>query len=507
MSRLTEEQQKKIREIFKQTGSIRQTSKQTKHSRKAVRKALGVIKSIPNAPQIAPRKSKLDPYKAKINHLVKEKKLSAVRVLDDIRELGYPGGYSILKEYIRRIRPKTAKIPRPPIDHPPGEEGQMDWSPHKVTMGGKEVVVHTGSIVLCYSRYIVIHHFTDETLSSVIRLHEKAFAEVGAVPEKITYDNMTTVGRHIGPGKVWINPTFNRFAEGYGFEVVILQPGNKERHGKVERPFRYIEDNFLNGREFADLEDLNNRADYWRAHTANVRNHGTTRERPVDRLAREKSLLKPLPWDKSDKFYKEVERLVQVDFCVAVDKRKYSVNPDLIGQYVKVRLFLDHLEIWTDEKMDCHHVYAEDEHSRQVLPEHEKIYKTITGQRQLLKEAFLRLGKAAEDYYEGLKKTRKSAAGYHLQRILKYADRHGADVVSGALAHAARYDAYSANSVLRIIQGRKIKSSSKRHNYKPIPDNVRDWLRTCDVEEDKPGHFDQLINKKNHSPDKDGEDE
>jgi hypothetical protein len=101
----------------------------------------------------------------------------------------------------------------------------------------------------------------------------------------------------------------------------------------------------------------------------------------------------------------------------------------------------------------------------------------------------------AQKYYEGLKKTRKGAAGYHLQRILKYADRYGADVVSGALAHAARFDAYSADSILRIIQGKKLKSSSKKYRHESLAPNVRQWLRTCYVEQDKPGHYDQLIDK------------
>lgn len=320
MSRLSEKEQERIRKVFGRTASIRQTAKQTGHSRKAVRRALG-CNNVINAPQTSPRKSKLDPYKAKIGYLVKEKHLSGVRVLEEITLLGYTGGYSILKEHIRIIRPKGLKVPRPPIDHAPGDEGQMDWSPHSVYMGGQRVVVHTGSFVLCFSRWIFTRHFSDETIESVIRLHEEAFDEIGAVPHKITYDNMTTVGRHTGTGTVWINPVFKRFAQEYGFEVVILLPGRKERHGKVERPFRYIEDNFLRGREFIDLEDLNNKADAWRANTANVRIHGTTRERPVDRLAREKSLLKPVPWNKTDQFFKEVRRLVNVDFCVTIDKK------------------------------------------------------------------------------------------------------------------------------------------------------------------------------------------
>jgi hypothetical protein len=303
---------------------------------------------------------------------------------------------------------------------------------------------------------------------------------------------MTTVGRHIGPGQVWINPVFQRFAQHYGFEVIILTPGSKDRHGMVERPFHYIENNFLAGREFADLEDLNRRADQWRAHKANVRVHGTLRERPADRLQREHPFLLPLPQTEADTFYREVERLIHRDFCVAVDTNRYSASPHLVGLRAKVRLYQDHLEIWVESQLDCKHIYLQGRYQRQVLPEHQKAYKEITGQHHLLKEAFLRLGQPAQRYYEGLRKERGGAAGYHLQRILKLADRHGSDVVAGALAHAMRYGAYSADAVSRIILGKALKGKY-RAPVENVPENIRQWLRACAVEDQELSRYDQLI--------------
>ena len=494
MSRLTEEQTALVLKFFKETGFIRQTAKKAGVSRKAVRR---VLKQVPvHAPVSHPRPSKLDPYKAKIGVLVREQNLSAVRVLEEIQELGYDGKYTILKDHIRTVRPTPYRKPRPPIDHPPGEEGQMDWSPHQVIMGGRRTVVQTGSVVLCFSRWIYHRHFTDQTLESVINLHEMAFQELGAVPVTMTYDNMTTVGRHTGPSEVWINPQFKAFADQYDFRIVILQPGAKERHGKVERPFHYIEHNFLAGREFQDMEDINRRGDIWRANTANVRNHGTLRERPLDRLERERAYLNPLSHEISGTFFKKVDRLIHIDFCVAIDTNHYSTSPNLIGQTAEVRLFKSHLEIWVNKQLDAKHTYIKGKHQRQVLPEYEAVYKKMSGQTQLLKHAFLRLGKPALSYYDGLKKHRGAAAGYHLQRILTYVDRHGADVVAGALAHAQRYGAYSADAVLRIIQG---KGQKKNPVIPPAPvsENIRDWLRSCAVEEQAPELYDKIINKPN----------
>ena len=500
--KLSKEKEDDIRKAFKKTGTIKGTKKITGINRKTIRSVLERMgKTIPAAPQTIPRPSILDAYKPKVGYLVKEKKLSAVRVLEEIKELGYAGGYTILKDYVRTIRPPHVKIPRVPIDHQPGEEGQMDWSPHNAVIGGRNQLVQTGSFVLCYSRWFYFKHFTDQTLKSVIELHKGAFKELGGVPKIITYDNMTTVGRHVGPGKVWINPKFQRFADEYGFKIVILPPGAKERHGAVERPFHYIENNFLAGREFVDFVDLNERADQWRWNKANVRIHGTLKQRPVDRLLRERPYLIPLSPHLSAGHYKEVDRKINVDFCVVVDLKHYSANPHLIGKSAKVRLYHKHLEIWVDGKFDCQHSYGNKE--RNVLPEHQEVYKKMTGQKRLLEDAFLRLGEPAALFYEGLKKTRKGAAGYHLQRILQYADRHGSDVTAGALSYAAKYQAFSAEAVLRIITGKKLKQANRIEPK--IPENTRQYLRAYAVEKQSLRHYDQLIEEKENDTDGDPE--
>jgi len=495
MSRLDKKTQQKIMDIFQQTGSIRATAQKVRVSRNAVRRQLrGALKPNMEAKNTSHRPSKLDPYKAKICYLVKEKHLSAVRVLEEIKELGYEGGYSILKDYVRIIRPKRGRGATTVIDHQPGHEAQMDWSPHTVVIGGRDQTVHIGSIVLCFSRWLYMHFFLDETIDSVIKLHEQAFKELEAVPATITYDNMTTVGFHKGPGTVWINPTFKAFAEKYGFKIIILVPGAKDRHGIVERPFHYIQNNFLAGREFSDCEDLNRRGDLWRMEKANMRLHGTLRERPYDRLQRERPFLKPLPRSLVPAYYREVERVIQRDFCVAINTNRYSASPELVGKRAQVRLYEEHLEIWVGESMDCAHVYSNQQHQRQVLPEHEAAFKELSCQRTLLENAFMRIGEVARSYYEGLKRERGGAAGYHLQRILKLADRYGSDVIAGALSYAQRYGAYSAESIARIVHGKALTRKGKQPcASEDIPENMRQWLRTCAAQKHNLTVYDRMM--------------
>ncbi|KPA15036.1 Integrase, catalytic core domain protein [Candidatus Magnetomorum sp. HK-1] len=492
--KLDEKTRNKVLKTFKEIGKIRRTARKCNVSRNTVRKIIRKPETTISSVSYSPRPSKLDPYKAKIDYLVKDKDLSAIRILEEIKPLGYQGAYSILKDFIRTIRPSKSRGASAPIEHSPGHEAQMDWSPHRVIVGGKEMIVHTGSIVLCYSRWLYINFFLDETIESVIGLHEETFMKLGYVPETITYDNMTTVGRHIGPGKEpWLNPTFKAFASNYDFEIIILPPGAKDRHGAVERPFHYIENNCLKGREFNDLEHLKSHGQYWLDNIANVRIHGTLRERPVDRLKREIPFLKPLPTKKYET-YKEVIRTVHRDFCIVNSTNRYSVHPDLVGKHAKVRLYHDYLEIWIDNKLAARHVYNGGKYQRDVLPEHEAAYRGSSFQSELLKKAFLRLGEPAKSYFEGLKRERGKAAGYHLSRILKMADRHGSDVVSGAIAHAQRYGVYSADAVIRVINGKAIKKKGQ-NVVEDVPENIRQWLRSCAVDKQKLSSYDEMINK------------
>ena len=497
MSRLSENMLKKIRQTFKETGSIRKTTRMLGISRNAVRRELRRPGSYTAPSGCSPRPSKLDSYKAKIGHLVREKDLSAVRILDDIRGLGYTGGYSILKDYIRTIRPKKVRGATTPIDHLPGHEAQMDWSPHHVIVGGKDVIVHTGSIILCFSRLLQIKFYNNETIDKVIDLHETAFKAMDGVPETITYDNMTTVGKHIGPGEIWINPQFQAFADKYGFKIIILPPGAKDRHGMVERPFHYIENNCLKGREFNDFDHLQDHGLWWLDNKANVRMHGTLRERPIDRLLREKSFLKPLPSKKFEQ-YREIERVIQRDFCIVIDTNRYSVHPDFVGNRAKVRLYNDRLEIWVSDTRIARHTYDNGRFQRQVLPEHEAAFRGKCFQAELLKNAFLRLGELAKSYFEGLQRERGKAAGYHLQRILKLADRYGSDVVTGALAHAQRHGVYNADAVSRVIHGKTLRKKGRNQPVvEDVPENIRQWLRSCAVEEQNLSSYDAIIKKSN----------
>lgn len=260
----------------------------------------------------------------------------------------------------------------------------------------------------------------------------------------------------------------------------------------------YVENNCLARARsrFDSLAQLNAHAAWWCQEVANVRVHGTTRERPVERLARKRPLMLPLR-GVPEAPYRALARSVGSDFCVAVDTNRYSVPPKHVGRPATVRLYAERLEILVAGEPVATHSLCHERHQRLVLPEHEDAFKQVTPSRRLLEQAFLRLGPGAQEYYEGLRAQRGRGAGHHLQRILRLADRHGTSVVVGAMAHAARYGNYSASAVARLIAGRPApvpRGSAPGSSPSPVSsERVRLWLEGLHVEQRELADYDRMI--------------
>ncbi|MFP5501958.1 MAG: IS21 family transposase [Candidatus Sericytochromatia bacterium] len=496
MTTPADERRARILDTYRQTGSIKATTRLLGIGRTTVRNLLRGTERARAAPPAAQplRPSKLDAFKPHIQRLVLEDRLTATLVLEEIKALGYTGGYSILKRHVRAIRPVPKGKVTTRIEHGPGSAAQVDWSPHTVMLAGETRIVHCFSLVLPFSRYMVVRYALDEKLDTLTAMHEEAFSDIGAVPATVTYDNMTTVGRHLGPGEVWINPRFEEYAKRAGFGIHLISQGKPNQHASVERPFHYIENNFLprHRKTFDDLDDLNRRAKEWCDAVANVRVHGTTRERPVDRLVRERVFFKPLPTERPESF-KLLVRQVGTDFCVVIDTHRYSVPPRHANARASVRLFADRVEVLVDGQPVAVHPRSDARHARSVLPEHEAEFLHWTPSKLLLEQAFLRLGEAARAFHAGLLAQRGKGAGHHLQRLLKMADRYSGDAVVAAMLHAARYGNFSADAVAAVITGKRMPGTPLATPAKEPPEQIRLWLAGLDVETGDLADYDRMV--------------
>lgn len=323
-----------IKTLYQEGHAIRQITRLTGRSRNTVRKVLRA--KAPETFKKPQRKSKLDIFKEYVRERYGACRLSSVRLIEEIRSMGYTGSITTLRRWVhlelkapgRALAKLTVRF-----ETAPGEQAQADWAECGTfddPVGHKKVSIYCFVMVLGYSRYMYICFKTSMKIDSLIECHKQAFEYFGGWPGSILYDNMKQVRLS---QREW-NPLFLDFANHYGFIPKTCRPYRARTKGKVERMVDYVKDNFLAGRSFLGLEDLNSQAMHWLESTAHVRVHGTTGRRPCDLLAQEK-----LTALESTSPYRLAERQVcKVDSSsmVRFDRSRYSVPPQYTGQEVIV---------------------------------------------------------------------------------------------------------------------------------------------------------------------------
>ncbi len=251
------------------------------------------------------RPSKLDSYKQYLDERVKAAApdwIPATVLLREIRAFGYPGGYSILKDYLATLRPVAKPEPVIRFETDPGRQMQADFA--TIRRGSDRLAVFIAT--LGWSRATYVEFVTDERLETVLSCHESAFYFFGGVPREVLYDNMRTVVTdrdQYGPGLHRYNRTFLDFAHHYGFLPRLCRPYRAKTKGKVERFIGYLRGSFYiplasqlrpEGLR-VDRDTANARVGTWLREIANARVHGTTGEVPLVRLELERERLQPMP--------------------------------------------------------------------------------------------------------------------------------------------------------------------------------------------------------------------
>lgn len=229
-------------------------------------------------------------------------RLPAVVVLRELRERGYAGGYTILKDHLARLRPALVPEPVVRFETAPGEQMQVDWA--VIRRGADRLSVFVAT--LGWSRAAYVEFVADERLETLLAAHEHAFLAFGGVPREVLYDNMRTVVQErdrYGRGRHRFHPGFLDFAGHCGFRPRLCRPYRAQTKGKVERFIRYLRGSFwvpLASRMAAesvlvDQAAANLAAGRWLREVANARVHATTGEVPAERLERERPALQAVP--------------------------------------------------------------------------------------------------------------------------------------------------------------------------------------------------------------------
>lgn len=239
--------------------------------------------------------TKLDPYKPIIDtRLADYPELSAVRLFAECQAAGYTGSLTQLKVYVREVRPRPGPEPVVRFETAPGHQAQFDFATVRFPFGRRYALM----VVLGYSRLLYVKFVPRQTMQTVMRGLEDAFAYFGGVPREVLFDQMKAVvleDERPGGGRLLENPEFARFAAHWGFRIRACRPYRAQTKGKVERPVRYLRESFVYGREILGDGDLADESRRWLDEVANRRVHATTREVPWERFRRDElPLLQPV---------------------------------------------------------------------------------------------------------------------------------------------------------------------------------------------------------------------
>lgn len=369
-----------IQELKRQGLSISAIARQTGLDRKTVKKYLA---NGLEAPAYSPRKpvvSAVEPHRAYLlERMANYPGLSSRRLHREICDMGYKGAYSSLTEYLRQIRPPVPKTYERRFETGAGVQAQVDFAEFQTVFTREPDVVRKVwlfSMVLGHSRWLWGRFCSNQGLETVMRCHIAAFEAMAGCCTEILYDRMkTAVIGEDGAGVVTYNASLVALLAHYGSAPKACQPYRAKTKGKVERPFRYIRQDFFLGRSFRDLDDLNAQFDVWREDIANARQHATTGRIVREHFTQEQPHLRPLPALRYDAVL-TVERRISREGMVAVAGNYYSVPDTARRRVVEVQHHTHEIRIFEEGQLIARHPVLEGKNRKRIEPSHRKALPT-----------------------------------------------------------------------------------------------------------------------------------
>ncbi len=447
---LSQAQRTAILELSAKGISTREMARLMKLSRQSVRKVLR-SNSI-DVPEIH-RAEKAEPYRQQILELSIACKGNLVRVHEELTASGAALSYPALTAFCRRHGiGQTPVEPAGQYHFDPGVEMQHDTSPHQVEVGGRKYKAQTASAVLCYSRMLFFQIYpTFQRFDCKVFLTE-ALRYMGGAPQRVMIDNTHVVVLRGTGSEMIAVPEMEAFGERFGFHFVAHERGDANRSARVERPFSFIENNFLVGRTFTSWDDLNQQARQW-CDRVNATYKKHIRAVPRELFAVERMHLKPMPaW--IPEVYRLHQRSVDVEGYVSVHSIRYSVPVSWIGRRVEVRETRNKIEIELDARHIVTHVRALTPlQMRITLAEHkpprgEGVRRSDPHPEE---QVILQAAPEIAPYVTALKQKGRKVVALALRQLLRLLKEYPRDPFLAAVREAARYGLYDLDRLERMI--------------------------------------------------------
>ena len=404
----------------------------------------------------AARPSKLDPYKGYIVRLLEHHRYSAVQIRQRLREAGYDGGLTIVKDYVRQVRPVRAPAFLT-LHFAPGECAQVDWGHYgSVRVGNTRRRLSFFVMVLCYSRMMYVEFTVSQTLEHFLGCHLNAFEFFDArVPARIMIDNLRSavLQRSVGQAPVF-HPRYADFARHHRFEIAPCNVGAGHEKGRVEAGVGYVKKNFLAGLDIPHFHALNPACRHWLDTVANVRIHGETRKRPVEMFAEERDRLQRLPELVYDIGSVHTVRASN-RFRVTFETNRYSVPAEYASARLTLKSYPDRLCIYHRDRLVARHRRSYERHRDFEHPDHPRVLleQRRKARTQRVLQRFVSLTARADEYYQELAQRRFNPI-HHVRKIVALSEVYGTEATARALDDAFELGAFSSDYITNLLEAR-----------------------------------------------------
>jgi transposase len=440
-----------VRYLYSQGKGKKTIARELGLGRNTVRRALA--RAGPPRYQRAPRPNrKLEPFREEIQRMRKEGFIGT-RVLRELRQRGYRGSRSGLYNFLRRLK---AEEPDPRVclryETAPGQQEQFDWSPYTMELGGELTRVVVFSSLLGYSRRKHFSPSLDARQDSIYSAVEEGFQHFGGAPKQLLVDNDRSFVLDTRLGHFRWNPHFLELCGHYGVQPIACGVGRPRGKGKVENPFRYLEEQFIKGGHWRDFNHFCQELARFEAEELDVRVHGTTGEPPLERFQREAPALTLLP---STRFVSSREELRKVswDGLVPFRGNKYGVPAAYSGKRVWVRTVRGHtLQVHNQKgELIASHVLRAGKGAI-VLLEGQYAGLRQPRTRTVLRQAFLERFPRHQLFLEKLQAQQRFNPEAHLRGILELAQLYPEEVLEEAFDLAGAYNTFSKDFVQGLVE-------------------------------------------------------
>ena len=384
----------------------------------------------------------------------------------------YQGSYSSVRRFVNRIRPNEPEaVCR--IETRPGEEAQVDFGYAGLQWdgkAGKRRKTWLFVMTLSWSRHQYVEFVYDQSVSTWVTCHERAFAWFGGVVKRAVIDNLKAAVLKTDLHDPVVGEPYRRLAQHYGFVISPNRVGTPQHKGKVESGVNYVKRNFLAGQTFADVQAMNERVKYWITETAGQRIHGTTKEAPLARFHRgERDTLQPLPttpFDLSAAYYVKVHR----DCHVHIDSRHYSAPYRFIGRKVEVYAGQRIVEIYCENELITTHPVVKEKGGWSTRLEHypESKREWMENPPERCQERAQAIGDSCAAIVRSLLGDRAQDRLRSVQSLLRLSGQVGAERLEKACRRALRYGDSSYRRVKSILKAGLETQSIEREDPKVI---------------------------------------